>query len=507
MPGQQGCVYLVGAGPGHPGLLTLRGLECLRRADLIIHDRLVSARVLDMARPEAACICTSRLAGPHSERGRIIQDRLIAASRAGQIAVRLKGGDPLIFARLAEETAALRQAGVPYEIVPGISAAQGAAAFAEIPLTQRDSASAVAFVTGHECAGKSSGQLDWPGISHFPGTIVFYMGMTRLEDIVTALLANGKSPNTPAVVVQNATRGNQSTVRAPLGELILAAAKAELGPPSVVIVGPTAQWATGPTWAEKRPLFGKRILVARPREQGLAFASQLEELGATPIVIPALTLAPPDDWAPVDQAIARIRDFDWLVFTSANGVQAFVDRLEHNQRDLRVLGQARLAAIGPATAAALAAFHLRADLIPVEYVSEALAAELRAVVAGRRVLLVRAQQGRDILREELAAVAQVEQIAVYRQMRNPDLEELLGNCWAECAPDFVALTSSNIAQALLRVLSPQMAQSIRNGAVRLITISPVTSAAVKEFDLPIAAEANRYSTEGILTKLVELAKA
>ena len=506
MAGTQGVVYLVGAGPGEPGLLTLRGAECLRRADLVLYDQLVSPRLLDLARQGAVCICTRSLPGRHPDRGGIIQDRLIAAARAGQTVVRLKGGDPLILARLAEETAALRQAGIPFEIVPGISAAQGAAAYTEIPLTQREVAGAVAFVTGHECSDKSGGHVDWAGIAGFPGTIVIYMGMARLLDIVTALLKHGLAPDTPAVAVQNATRGNQSTVRAPLRDLVVAAENARLCAPSVVILGPTAGLAPLHSWAEKRPLFGMRVLVVRPREQGLVFAHRLEVLGAIPIVVPAVTLEPPADWAPADRAIARLAEFDWLVFTSVNGVQAFMERIKHAQRDLRILGRARLAAIGPATATALAAFHLRADLVPAEFVSEALAAEMREQVAGRRVLLVRAEQGRDILRQELAAVAQVQQIAVYRQQRNPNLEDLLSACWSEGPPHFVALTSSNIAQAILGALRPEQIDTIRSGTVQLVTISGVTSRAVREFGLPVAGEACPYTTEGILDKLIELAE-
>jgi uroporphyrinogen III methyltransferase/synthase len=504
MADPRGHVYLVGAGPGEPGLLTLRGLECLQKADLIIYDRLVSTALLELARDDAQRLCVTELASRHPDRWPIINERMIAAARAGKTVVRLKGGDPAIFAHLADETSALRSAGVAYEIVPGVTAALGAAAYSEIPLTHRESASAVAFLTGHENPAKPASPLDWNGFARFPGTLVLYMSMARIPDIARALLQGGKPATTPVLAIQNSTRGDQQELRSTLGDLQKAAHLEKLATPCLFIIGPVVDLQPTLTWPRKRPLAGARVLVARPREQGLALARRLEERGAVALVAPAILVAPPADWGRVDNAIEKLSAFDWIVFTSANGVDAFLARLWETSHDLRALGRCRLAAIGPATARALAEHHLRADLVPGEFVSETLAAELVEKVRGGSVLLIRAEQGRDVLRVSLSAVAQVEQVAVYRQVKNPALPQSLTRFWNEGPPDFVLLTSSNIARAILGNLHAEQLDSIRSGRVRLVTISPVTSAAVRDFNLQVAGEAHPYTTDGMLEKLREL---
>ncbi len=280
--------------------------------------------------------------------------------------------------------------------------------------------------------------------------------------------------------------------------------QAGLNAPCVIVVGPVVDLKPTLSWSQKRPLAGGRVLVARPLEQGLLLARRLEELSAIPIIAPAVVVAPPADWEPVDRAIHQLTQFDWIVFTSANGVHAFIERLGHTNHDLRALGKSRLATIGPATASALASYRLRADLVPGEFVSEALAAELLDRVRGCRVLLVRAEQGRDVLRETLAKVAEVQQIAVYRQTENADLAGILAACWHDRPPDFVLLTSSNIARALIKALTPNQVETIRSGQVRLITISGVTSATVREFGLPVAGEARPYTTEAMLAIAIAL---
>ena len=388
--------------------------------------------------------------------------------------------------------------------MPGVTAALGAAAYSEIPLTHRDEASAVAFVTGHENPVKNHSALDWEAFARFPGTLVLYMSLARICDIVQALLSAGKPPETPVAAIQNSTRGDQSEIRTTLRDLPTAIEKQGIAGPCIFIIGPVIKLQPNRAWSQMRPLCGARVVVARPQEQGRLLARRLEELGAVPFVAPAIVVAPPADWGPVDRAIERLTEFDWVVFTSANGVHAFVERLEQTNHDLRCLGHSRLATIGPATAKALASYHLRADLIPDEFVSEALAGELTERVRGGKVLLVRAEQGRDILRETLSLVARVQQVAVYRQEENPDLVRLLADCWMNGPPDFILLTSSNIARALVKALTPEQTETIRSGRVRLVTISGVTSAAVRELGLPVAGEASPYTTEAMLTVLEEL---
>jgi uroporphyrinogen III methyltransferase/synthase len=498
-------VALVGAGPGHPGLLTLRAAECLARADVVLYDRLVPVALLDHAPPAARRICVNELAGCHAERGPFVQQALIDFARQGLRVVRLKGGDPFLFGRGAEEAEALRAAGVEYEVVPGVTAALGAGAFAGIPLTDRRLASAVAFVTGHERPDKPDSLLDWGALARFPGTLVFYMGVSRLPHLAEMLLQRGKAAETPAAAVHWGSTPHQRTVEAPLAELPEAVRSAGLEAPALVFVGPVVSLRAELAWFERRPLFGKCVLVTRPRQQAGGLARRLEELGAQVWLLPAVEVRGPADWGPVDRAIAELSSFHWLVFTSANGVEYFLRRLLETGRDLRALGPLRLAAIGPATADALRAYHLTPDLVPGEYRSEALAAALKAQAAGRRVLLARADRGRELLREELSAVAEVVQVAVYSQTDAEGPDAATRELMRAGQVDYVTVTSSNIARSLARALGPEGLEQVRSGRTGLVSISPVTSATIRELRLPVAAEATVYTADGVADALCALA--
>jgi uroporphyrinogen III methyltransferase/synthase len=499
-------VALVGAGPGHPGLLTVRAVELLKRADLVLYDRLVPVRLLDAVPAGAQRICVDSLHGSHPERWPEIYQLMIDAARQGQRVVRLKGGDPFVFGRGGDEAEALRKAGIDYEVVPGVTAALGAAAFAGIPLTHRQHVSAVAFITGHEKPDKTDSFLDWPGLARFPGTLVVYMGMARLAHIVEMLIAHGKPAQTPTAVVHWATTGRQRTVTAPLHGLPAAVQQAGLKAPSLVIIGSVVSLRAELAWFESRPLLGRRILVTRPRHQAGDLMTRLEELGAIVSLLPAVEIREPADWTLVDRALAHLSTYHWLVFTSANGVDALIHRLRHIGLDLRALGSLRLAVIGPATAEALRRYHLEPDLIPSVYDSESLASTLKERVAGQRVLLARADRGREVLREQLANIAEVEQIAVYAQVDaiEPGCEALEALRRGDI--DYVTLTSSNIARSLVHALDEEALQRIRSGAVRLVSISPVTSTAIRELSLPVAVEAREYTTEGMMQALLDLAQ-
>jgi uroporphyrinogen III methyltransferase/synthase len=500
-------VALVGAGPGNPGLLTLRAAACLASADVVLYDRLVPVALLDHAPAAARRVCVDELPGCHAERWPHIHQSLIDFARRGLRVVRLKGGDPFLFGRGAEEAEALRAAGIEYEVVPGVTAGLGASSFAGIPLTHRRLASAVAFVTGHERPDKPDSLLDWPALARFPGTLVFYMGVARLSHIAQMLIEHGKAADTPAAAVHWGSTTRQRTVEAPLAELPEAVRAAGLTAPSLIVVGPVVSLRAELAWFERRPLFGKRVLVTRPRHQSGGLARRLEELGAQVSALPGVEVRGPADWGPVDRALADLARFQWLVFTSANGVEYFLRRLLETGRDLRALGSLRLAAIGPATADALRAYHLTADLVPGEYRSEALAAALKERAAGKRLLLARADRGRDLLREELSAVAEVVQVAVYSQVdaEGPDAStrELLDRGEV----DYVTVTSSNIARSLAGALGAEALVHVRAGRTALVSISPVTSATVRELGLPVAAEATVYTTEGVVEALCALARA
>ena len=498
MSHRTGTVYLVGAGPGDPLLITLRGRNCLRGADVVLFDYLASPQLLSFARPNAELVCLGR----HGH-GRIwtqdeINDALVSHARAGRSVVRLKGGDPLVFARAAEEIAALEAAGVTYEIVPGITAAQAAGSHAGIPLTHRDDASCVAFVTGHECGDKQPHEeLDYAALAKFPGTLVFYMGITTAPIWSQALIAHGKPPATTAAIVRRCTLPDQQTIYTTLGELAQVVEATKLRPPAIVIVGDVARERDATNWFTSRPLFGQTVLVTRPELQATEMADKLRDQGAHAIYQPAIEISNPRDWEPVDAVMRQLEKYDWLVFSSSNGVDYFFRRLFSLGFDLRQLGRARLAAIGPATAAALAQYHLRADVQPAEYRAEALAAEIAPLVRGKRVFLARASRGREVLAELLTdAGAVVREAVVYesRDIATPN-EEVL-EALAAGRVDWTTVTSSAIARSLVAMFGETLQKT------RLVAISPLTGETLTELGHPPAATAATYTADGMIAAIL-----
>jgi uroporphyrinogen III methyltransferase/synthase len=498
-------VFLVGAGPGNAGLLTLRAVECLRQADLVLYDRLVASALLNLAPVSAERRCVTELAGDHPARVPEVNRLMIEAARQGKRVVRLKGGDPFVFGRGAEEVEALRAAGIAFEVVHGVTAALGAAAYAGIPLTDRRFASAVAFVTGHECPGKEASALDWEALARFPGTLVFYMGVRRLGPIAVALIENGKPPQTSAALVQLATSGRQRTVTTTLADLAESASQAHITAPALTIVGPVVDLRPHLDWFEQQPLFGQGVLVTRPRQQADDLIHRLEALGAIPYLLPTVEIHDLTDARPVDEAIANLRRYDWLVFTSPNGVRSLIRRLRASGRDLRALGGVKLAVIGPSTGDALREYHLEPDLMPAEYNSESLAALLKIHASGQRILLARADRGRDVLQRELSPDASVQQIAVYSQIDVAEAEPEVLTALRNGDVRFVTLTSSNIARSLARLTDTAIHERIRSGSIQLVTISGVTSADVRALGWPVAAEARTATVEGVLEAVIKLA--
>ncbi|HVX13898.1 MAG TPA: uroporphyrinogen-III C-methyltransferase [Pirellulales bacterium] len=495
-----GRVYLVGAGPGDPGLITVRGTECLALADIVLYDYLVNSQVLDHVSPHAELVCLGR----HGQ-GRVwpqqeVNERLVAEARAGKAVVRLKGGDPAIFARVGEEAAALRAAGVEFEVVPGITAALAASSYAGIPLTHRDTASAVALVTGHE-SDKDETALDFQALAAFPGTLVFYMGVTSAEHWTGQLIAAGKSPATPAVIVRRCSWPDQRSVHCTLGTIVQNVAEERIRPPALVVVGEAAALADSDSWFTRRPLFGTRVLVTRPVGQSEPLRRRFSALGADVLLQPAIEIGPPNGWEAVDGALRRLQQFDWLVFSSANGVDYLLDRLCSAHVDLRMLAGLRLAAIGPGTAEELAKYHLKADLVPAEFRAEALAATLAEQAVGQRLLLVRASRGREVLAERLAeAGALVEQVVAYqsRDVSAPDGE--IAELLRQGRIDWITVTSSAIARSLAALFG----ESLRSA--RLASISPVTSATLRELGFEPASEAAIYTMDGVVEAVLSCSR-
>lgn len=492
-----GKVYLVGAGPGDPGLLTLRGAECLGMADVVLYDYLASPELLAHTREGAERICLGRHGHGRLMSQAEINEAMVRHAQSGRSVVRLKGGDPAFFARLAEELAALSAAGVPYEIVPGVTAAQAASSHASLPLTDRDEASCVAFVTGQERHDKPSDPLDYAALTKFPGTLVFYMGVTTASTWSRALIEHGKHSATPVAVVRRCSWPDQESLFTTLGELDSAVRAAKLRPPAVIIVGDVAKERTVANWFTARPLFGKTVLVTRPEHQADDLAKRLQDLGANVLRQPAIEIAAPADWSPVDRVIGRLSEFDWLVFSSSNGVEHFFERLFELGHDARALTSVRLAAIGPGTAAALAHFHLRTDLQPDTYRAEALAESLAPDARGQKFLLLRASRGREVLAEMLTASgAIVEQVVVYESRDVPTADEDIARDLAAGNVNITTVTSSAIANSLVRLFGDDLRQT------RLAAISPLTAATLTELGFPPAMVAGTYTAQGLVDAIL-----
>jgi uroporphyrinogen III methyltransferase/synthase len=508
MPAEQGIVYLVGAGPGDPGLLTRRGAAVLAGADVVVYDHLASLRLLDLAPRDALKICAGKSVGHCTLSQEAINEVLVEHARAGRRVVRLKGGDPFVFGRGAEEAEHLRASGVAFEVVPGVTAGVGVTAYAGLAVTHRDAASAVAFVTGHSDpeGNVDNHRLDWSALARFPGTLVIYMGVTRLPAICRTLIRLGKPERTPAAIVEAGTTAQQRTVVGTLANLPSEAVAAGIGPPALLVVGEVVARRKDLCWFEHRPLFGQRIVVTRPVGESDRSAAILEALGAEVLVAPTVEIGPPLDFEPVDQAIDRLDRFDWLVFTSSNGVRFFFDRLEARGRDLRAVGHLQFAAIGPGTAETLADYRLRADVIPESYRSESLAEILVEHARGKRILLARADRGRRLLQDELQKVANVEQVAVYRNTDADALPPSVMSRLIEGSVDWITLTSSAITERLHSLL-PEDARRRIGTQVQLASLSPVTTGVAARLGWQVAAEASVYTWDGLVGAIVARVEA
>ncbi len=495
-PSAAGKVYLVGAGPGDAKLITLRGIECLGQADLVLYDYLVNPHILRHA-SQARCVCLGRHGSGRILPQSSVNEIAIEEARLGHTVVRLKAGDPMVFARAAEELSALEAAGVAYEIVPGITAALAVGSYAGIPLTHRDAASAVAFVTGHQGENART-ELDFAQLAAFPGTLVLYMGVTTAETWTRQLIQAGRSPQTPAAIVRRCSWADQMLVRCTLATVPEEIERLKLRPPAVVVVGDVVSSATATTWFTERALHGQRVVVTRPSEQADALTEPLIALGADVLVQPAIEIGPPPDWTAVDQALDELANFDWVVFSSANGVQRFLNRLFERGFDLRHLGACRLAVIGPGTAHRLSQYHLNVDLSPETYRAESLAdALLSQAAAGARFLLIRASRGREVLAEELSAAGgNITQVVVYQSSDVTAADPQVASALAAGEIDWLTVTSSAIARSLVQLFGDQLRKT------RLVSISPITTATLQELGFAVAAEAETYTMPGVIDALL-----
>jgi len=478
-------VYLVGAGPGDPELLTLKARRLLEQADSVLYDYLANPALLDLAPAEAERIYVGKKKSVHAFTQEEICGMLIERARRGLNVVRLKGGDPFIFGRGGEEAEALAAAGVDFEVVPGVTSPLGIAAYTGVPLTHREHTKMVTFVTGHDASA-----IDWSKIGTTE-TLVIFMGIFAFDEIARALMANGRPADTPAMAVRWGTRPDQQTVAGTLATLPALIHQHDLKPPATIVIGEVVALREKLNWFERLPLFGQRIVVTRARGQADALSSRLRALGADVVEMASIAIQPAADYDPLDEAIARLGDYDWLIFTSVNGVRFFLDRLDRSATDLRAL-RARICAIGPATRAAIEALHLKVDVIGKEYVAEGLLAAFAPYhLAGQRILFPRAAVARDLVPVELAKRgAQVDVVEAYRTVVPAIVPP-------QPRPDWITFTSSSTVRNYVAALG---AGSL--AGVKIASIGPVTSATARELGIEITAEASVYTIDGLVEAIL-----
>lgn len=492
---KKGKVYLVGAGPGDLGLATLRAKECIEDADVIVYDHLANPEMLGWARDDAEIIYAGKEPGEHSLNQREINSLLTDKAREGKQVIRLKGGDPFVFGRGAEEAQAIVDAGIEFEIVPGITSAIAGPAYAGIPVTHRGDNSHVTFFTGHEDPAKTESAIDYAALAKLGGTQVMLMGVERLGPITREMLKQGVRPDLPVALVRWATTGRQETLTGTLQDIAQRAVASGFEAPAVAVFGDVVTLRDRLNWYEKRPLSGKRIVVTRTRKQASALSNKLRALGADVIELPTIRIEPPTDLREFAEVVQDAHAYDWIVFTSANGVEAFFEIFFKLYDDAREIGGARIAAIGPATAQRVKDFHLHVDLQPKEFIAEAVAKGLQEQenIENLRILLVRAEKARDVLPKQLAAAgAIVDEAFAYRTV--PETRDTTGGRrqLAKEGADLITFTSSSTVENFLGLGLPWPK------GMQVASIGPITSKTARDHGLKIDIEARRHDIDGLV---------
>ncbi len=469
-------VYLIGAGPGDPGLLTLRAKEILETADVVVYDYLANKDFLGFCKPEAEFLYVGKKGGDHTLPQDKINELIIDVAKSGKTVARLKGGDPYVFGRGGEEAEEIVEAGLTFEVVPGVTAGVAAAAYAGIPITHRRFTPSVCFITGHEDPTKDESSHDWVAYARSQSTLVFYMGVKNLPDIAARLIGAGKDPETPVALVRWGTRCTQQSMVSTLEKVAEEAARRKFAAPSIIIVGGVCELAEKLAWFEKRPLFGRGVVVTRAREQASDLSRLIREMGGCVYEFPTIAVGPVADDEPIEKAVLGLAAYDWLVFTSVNGVRYFWDKLAKLYLDARALAGIQVAAIGPATAEELKKRGIIPDFVPEKYVAESIVEGMLALgVAGKRVLIPRAREAREVLPEELAkAGATVEILPVYETtLAQEDPSEIL-DALERGALHFLTFTSSSTVHNFFKLVEPEEI-SKRRAELKIACIGPVTA--------------------------------
>jgi uroporphyrinogen III methyltransferase/synthase len=502
-PPANGKVYLVGAGPGDPGLITVKGLDCIRKADVIIYDYLASPALLAHVGEDAETIYVGKKGGDHTLSQDGINALIVEKARTGLTVTRLKGGDPFIFGRGGEEAEVLIAAGIPFEIVPGVTSAIAAPAYAGIPLTHRKFTSTVAFITGHEEPGKDESNIDWPSLAKGIGTLVFLMGVKNLPHIVRQLTENGKPADTPVALVRWGTTTRQTTVVGTLATIVQRVEAARLKSPAIIVVGEVVRLRETMQWFEKRPLLGKRIVVTRARTQASDLVRRLSELGAACLECPTIKVEPPSDWAPLDGAIANLADYHWVIFTSVNGVKFFFHRLFALGQDVRALHRVHTAAIGPVTAERLMDYGLKTDIVPESYRAESVVAAFGSQnLAKQAILIPRAAEARPVLPVELTRMgARVDEVPVYRTVPATDGAAELLIQLEKKQVDLVTFTSSSTATNFKSLLPTERFEDLIRD-LTVASIGPITTETAEKLGFRVRITAQTYTIEGLCDAIV-----
>ncbi len=505
-PFEAGTVVLAGAGPGDPGLISLKAAARLTQCDVVVYDQLANPELLNLASDTAERIYVGKKAGLHSIPQDRLNQRLVELARAGRRVVRLKGGDPFVFGRGGEECEALADAGVPFEVVPGITAAVAAPAYAGIPVTHRDWTATFVLVTGHEDPTKAESNIDFAALARI-GTIAFYMGVKNLAANCRRLMDAGLPSDTPAALIRNGTRGDQRTIIGTVADIAERAAAAGFTPPAMTLIGRVVGLRDRLNWFESRPLFGHTIIVTRTRHQASALSTRLRALGAVVLEAPTIDLAPPGDLRRLDQAIRQIGTYDWLVLTSVNGVDAMTERMRAAGLDARSLGGVRLAAIGSATAERLNEHFLVPEVVPEQFVAESLAAELgRFDLRQKRVLLLRADIARPALREALAQCGAVcDDVPIYRTIRPAGLPPEVVETLEAGGADWITFTSSSTFANFVEMFGGDRLRALcaPGGRLRLASIGPITSATIRDAGFVPTVEATEHTIRGLVRAIQE----
>lgn len=499
-----GKVFIIGAGPGDAGLITLKAVEALLAVDVVVYDNLVNEELLKFAPSQAKFIYAGKKGGDHTLSQDRINELLVKEARAGNTVARLKGGDPFIFGRGGEEAQILAENNIEFEIIPGVTSAIAVPAYAGIPLTHRGFTSTVAFVTGHEDPTKEKSDIDWSALAKI-GTLVFLMGVKNLPQITKELIKNGKAPETPVALIRNGSLPTQQVLVGMLSNIVILAHANDFRPPAILVVGGVVDLRDTLRWFDNKPLFGLGVVITRPERQADDLARLLLEQGANPISFPTIAIEPPDDWGELDKALKQLESYHWLIFTSANGVRFFFERLRQKEKDIRDLKGRKICCIGPATARQIEEKDIKVDMVPDEFIAEGILKSFSALdVRGKRFLLPRAAKARDILPEGLKKMgAMVDVVKTYRTVNSGRKKEEFMTLLEARAVDVITFTSSSTVEKFVEIMGKDF---VVPPQVRVACIGPVTASTAKKAGFQVDIEQKEYTMQGLVQALIDYNK-